>query len=126
MFLLTTATRPCISSRRPHVTCTRYQGTVEEYHQQKWIDEYLNEAHSQGLLSVGKHGMCATTQSRWTVRHFSGLRYLATKVIFRQRRVSIPSSNKQPASLRRKPTIWILHHRSVSRWQTTSVESRCT
>ena len=59
---------------------------------------------------------------RWIVRHFSGLRYPATRGIFRQRKVSIPSLSSRYASSRRKPTIWILPHRSESRWQTASVE----
>lgn len=59
---------------------------------------------------------------RWIVQHFSGLRYPAMRGIFRQRRVSIPSLSRQPASSRRKPTIWILPHHSASRWQTASVE----
>ena len=63
--------------------------------------------------------------TRWTVRHFSGQRYPATRGISRQRRVSIPSLSSQCASSRRKPTIWILPRRSESRWQTASVASRC-
>ena len=63
---------------------------------------------------------------RWIVRNFSGLRYPATRMIFRQRRVSIPSSSSQCVSSRRKPPIWILPYRSESRWQTASVESCCT
>ena len=63
---------------------------------------------------------------RWIVRHYSGQRSPATRVISRQRRVSIPSLSSRCASSQRKPTIWILHHRSASRWQTASVASRCT
>ena len=114
----------------------------------EWIDEYLNEAHSQGLQSVRAHfnvmawgedmeelmmwavswqawNVCHAT-IRWIVRHFSGQRYPATRVIFRQRKVSTHSSSSRYVSSRRKPTIWILHHRSASRWQTASVASRCT
>lgn len=117
-----------------------------------WIDEYLNEAHSQGVQSVRAHfNVMAWGEELEELKHLRndvGSQLASMECVprhntvdcptlfwaaipgnegdFRQRRVSIPSSNRQPASSRRKLTIWILHHRSASRWQTASVASRCT
>ena len=118
----------------------------------EWIDEYLNEAHSQGLQSVRAHfNVLAWGEELEELKHLrndvgSQLASMecvprhntvdcptlfwaanpATRGISRQRRVSIPSLSSRCASSRRKPTIWILPRRSESRWQTASVASRCT
>ena len=114
--------------------------------------EYLNEAHSQGLQSVRAHfNVMAWGEELEELKHLRndvGSQLASMECVprhntvdcptlfwaaipgnegdFRQRRVPIPSSNRQPASSRRKPTIWILPHLSASRWQTASVASHCT
>ena len=98
----------------------------------EWIDEYLNEAHSQGLQSVRAHfNVLVWGEDMEELKHLrndvgSQLASMecvprhntvdcptlfwaanpATRVIFRQRRVSIPSLSSRCASSRRKPTIW--------------------
>ena len=85
----------------------------------EWVEEYLNEAHSQGLKSVR-----ATT--RRTARRCSGRASPATPPTSRQKKRSTRSSGRRCASSPARPTTRTRPPPSASAWRTVSAASRCT
>ena len=115
----------------------------------EWVEEYLNEAHSQGLKSVRAHfnvmawsddteelkltweaswhqwAACRAT-TRWTAPRSIGRRYPATRRTSRRKSRSTRSSSRRYASLQARPTTGTRPRLSASAWQTASAASPCT
>ena len=111
----------------------------------EWIEEYLNEAHSQGLKSVRAHfnvmawsddteelrgaswprwDACPATTRR-TARRCSGRAYRAMRRTFRQRNRSTRLSSRRYACLQARRTTVTRPRLSASAWQTVSAASPC-
>lgn len=117
-----------------------------------WIEEYLNEAHSQGLISVRCHcNIMAWSDDRDELKHIKmmwghsshlwnashaitpptrrlcfGREYPAIRRTFRRKKVSTHSLNRLFACSPKKRTIKVRFLPLVSRWWIGSRESRCT
>ena len=118
----------------------------------EWIEEYLNEAHSQGLKSVRAHCNvmawsddgeelkrirndvgsqlasmgCVPRHNTTDARRCSGRAYRAMRQTFRRKNRSTRSSSRRYASLQARPTTGIRPRLSASAWRTASAASRCT
>ena len=118
-----------------------------------WIEEYLNEAHSQGLISVRCHcnimawsddrdelkrirndcgvtactyGVQATPQHHRHADPVLGGNTRAIRRTSRRKKVSTHLSNRLFACSPKKRTTKVRFHPLVSRWWIGSRESRCT
>ena len=117
-----------------------------------WIEEYLNEAHSQGLISVRCHcNIMAWSDDRDELKHIKndvgsqlalmeckprhnttdtrpcfGREYPAIRRTSRRKKVSTHLSNRLFACSPKKRTTKVRFHPLVSRWWIGSRESRCT